>query len=70
MERFSSEAKLESFIICTDASIEKNRPSGTIGMSRISSFYLSGRLVRVRHHAHSCRAIIPMTFPVALISQR
>lgn len=44
--------------------------SGTIGMSKMSSFSLSDKFVRLSYLARFCNTIFPVDFPVASTMQR
>lgn len=52
-----------------EASAEPKVPSGTIGMSKMSSFSLSDRFARFNHHACSCSTRVSNIFPMAWMAQ-
>uniref|UniRef100_A0A3Q1EMR1 Basic helix-loop-helix ARNT like 2 n=1 Tax=Acanthochromis polyacanthus TaxID=80966 RepID=A0A3Q1EMR1_9TELE len=68
--RASSSLFLASHHRCIKSKADPKIPSGTIGMSRMSSFSQSDRLARLSHRARSCSIIDPSAFPVAQTAQR
>lgn len=67
--RASSSLFLASHFCCMEARAVPKMQSGTIGMSKMSSFSLSDRFVRLSYLARFCNTIFPIDFPVAWTMQ-